>query len=124
MLGHHREDMLETFFLNMFHGGKLATMAPNLLNDDGTCQVLRPLSYCSEKDLAAYTAALNFPIIPCDLCGSQDGLKRNMMKQMLDEMEAAFPGRKQVMLKALTNANPSHLLDPRLFDFSQLSTKT
>lgn len=123
LLGHHREDILETFFLNMFHGGKLATMPPKLLNDEGTCEVLRPMSYCAEDDLAAYAAALAFPIIPCDLCGSQDGLKRNLMKQMLTDMEKRTPGRKEMMLKALMNVNPSHLLDTGLFDFSQLSTK-
>jgi tRNA 2-thiocytidine biosynthesis protein TtcA len=117
VLGHHREDSLETFFMNLFHGGKLAAMPPKLLNDEGDVEVLRPLIYCAEPDLARFAEALAFPIIPCDLCGSQDGLERVSMKKMLDEIEARMPGRKDVMIRALGNANPSHLLDPRLFDF-------
>ena len=122
VLGHHREDILETFFLNLFHGGKLAAMPPKLMNDEGDCLVLRPLSYCAEADLARYAAALNFPIIPCDLCGSQDGLKRQVMKDMLEKMEAASPGRKEIMLKALTQVNPAHLLDTGLFDFAGIAS--
>lgn len=122
ILGHHREDILETFFLNLFHGGRLAAMPPKLLNDDGDCQLLRPLSYCAEADLIRYAQALDFPIIPCDLCGSQDGLKRNLMKQMLAQMEQETPGRKDIMLRALAHINPAHLLDTTLFDFTNLTT--
>ena len=118
VLGHHREDVLETFFLNLFHGGKLAAMPPKLVNDEGDVAVLRPMAFCAETDLARLADALCVPIIPCDLCGSQDGLQRNAMKAMLNDMEARMPGRKETMLRALANANPSHLLDPGLFDFA------
>ena len=120
VLGHHREDSLETFFMNLFHGGKLAAMPPKLLNDEGDVEVLRPLIYCAEPDLAKFAEAMAFPIIPCDLCGSQEGLQRNVMKAMLDEMERKMPGRKDVMIRALGNVNASHLLDPKLFDFAGL----
>ena len=120
VLGHHREDILETFFLNLFHGGKLATMPPKLLNDEKDLYVLRPLSFCSEDDLAKFATAMEFPIIPCDLCGSQDGLQRNVMKQMIADIETRMPGRKDTMIRALANANPSHLLDKSLFDFAGL----
>jgi tRNA 2-thiocytidine biosynthesis protein TtcA len=120
VLGHHREDILETFFMNFFHGGRLAAMPPKLLNDDGDLFVLRPLSYCAEADLAKFAEAMRFPIIPCDLCGSQDGLQRNAMKAMLADIEARMPGRKDTMLRALANARPSHLLDTALFDFAGL----
>ena len=118
VLGHHREDILETFFLNMFHGGKLATMPPKLVNDEGDVTVLRPLALCAEDDLARFATAMKFPIIPCDLCGSQDGLQRNVMKQMLTDIETKMPGRKDVMIRAMGNINPSHMLDPQLHDFS------
>lgn len=121
VLGHHREDMLETFFMNLFHGGRLAAMAPRLLNDEGDVEVLRPLVWCAEADLQKFAQAMRFPIIPCDLCGSQDGLQRNAMKAMLAQMEAGMPGRKDTMIRALANVRPSHLLDPRLFDFAALS---
>lgn len=124
VLGHHREDSLETFFLNLFHGGKLAAMPPKLLNDEGDVEVLRPLIYCAEPDLQRFADAMAFPIIPCDLCGSQDGLQRNAMKAMLNDIEARMPGRKDTMIRALGNANPSHLLDPRLFDFAGLAAPT
>ncbi|MET3601933.1 tRNA 2-thiocytidine(32) synthetase TtcA [Martelella mangrovi] len=120
VLGHHREDILETFFMNLFHGGKLATMPAKLLNDEGDLTLLRPLAYAAEDDMARFAEAMQFPIIPCDLCGSQDGLERNAMKQMLADMEARMPGRKDVMLRALSNVNASHLLDPKLFDFAGL----
>ncbi|MAN78663.1 MAG: tRNA 2-thiocytidine(32) synthetase TtcA [Rhizobiales bacterium] len=123
VLGHHREDILETFFMNLFHGGKLAAMPPKLLNDEGDVEVLRPLALCAEADLARFAEALEFPIIPCDLCGSQDGLQRNAMKAMLDDFERKMPGRKDVMIRALGNINPSHMLDPRLFDFAALAAK-
>lgn len=122
VLGHHREDILETFFLNLFHGAKLATMPPKLVNDDGDLMVLRPLAYCAEEDLAKFAVGMQFPIIPCDLCGSQDGLQRNAMKEMLAAIEAKMPGRKDVMLKAMSNINPSHMLDRKLFDFASLGT--
>ena len=121
VLGHHREDSLETFFMNLFHGGKLAGMPAKLLNDEGDVEVLRPLIYCAEPDLARFAEHMQFPIIPCDLCGSQEGLQRNAMKAMLDEFERKMPGRKDVMIRALGNVRASHLLDPRLFDFASLS---
>ncbi|MBB4102568.1 tRNA 2-thiocytidine(32) synthetase TtcA [Allorhizobium borbori] len=122
VLGHHREDILETFFMNLFHGGRLAAMPAKLMNDEGDLTVLRPLAYAAEDDLAKFAEAMRFPIIPCDLCGSQDGLQRNAMKDMLAEMERRMPGRKERMLRALGHVNPSHLLDPALFDFSGIST--
>ncbi|MFA6153840.1 tRNA 2-thiocytidine(32) synthetase TtcA [Mesorhizobium sp.] len=121
VLGHHREDILETFFMNLFHGGRLAAMPPKLLNDEGDVMVLRPLSYCAEVDLEKFAAAMQFPIIPCDLCGSQEGLQRNAMKAMLDDIERRMPGRKDTMLRALSNSRPSHLLDRNLFDFAALN---
>jgi tRNA 2-thiocytidine biosynthesis protein TtcA len=121
VLGHHREDILETFFMNFFHGGRLAAMPPKLLNDEGDVMVLRPLSYCAEADLAKFAEAMAFPIIPCDLCGSQDGLQRNLMKAMLEDIERRMPGRKDTMIRALTNVRPSHLLDRSLFDFAGLA---
>ena len=121
VLGHHRDDILETFFMNLFHGGRLAAMPAKLLNDEGDLFVLRPMSYCAEEDLSKFSAAMQFPIIPCDLCGSQDGLQRNAMKAMLTTMETQMPGRKDRMIRALGHVNPSHLLDPKLFDFSSLA---
>ncbi len=123
VLGHHREDSLETFFMNFIHGGKLAGMPPKLLNDDGDVEVLRPLIYCAEPDLARFAEGMQFPIIPCDLCGSQDGLQRDAMKAMLDDMEKRMPGRKDVMIRALGNVRPSHLLDKRIFDFMGLNAE-
>jgi tRNA 2-thiocytidine biosynthesis protein TtcA len=120
VLGHHREDILETFFLNLMYAGRLEAMPPKLRNDEGDLTVLRPLAYAAEDDIERFSAALAFPIIPCDLCGSQDGLKRNQMKLMLEEMERRQPGRKDTMLKALANVKPGHLLDRKLFDFSGL----
>lgn len=117
VLGHHREDSLETFFMNMFHGGKLAAMPPRLMNDDGDVEVLRPMIYCAEPDLEKFAEHMAFPIIPCDLCGSQEGLERNAMKAMLNDIEKRMPGRKDIMIRALGNVRPSHLLDPKLFDF-------
>ena len=122
VLGHHREDILETFFLNLFHGGKLAAMPPKLLNDEGDISVLRPLSFCAEDDLEKFSNGMEFPIIPCDLCGSQDGLQRNAMKKMIGDMERNMPGRKNVMIRALGNVNPSHLLDPNIFDFADIAS--
>ncbi len=121
VLGHHREDVLETFFMNLFHGGRLAAMPAKLLNDEGDVVVLRPLAFCAEADLARFADAMRFPIIPCDLCGSQDGLQRNAMKAMIDDIERKMPGRKDSMIRALANVRPSHLLDGRVFDFIGLS---
>ena len=121
VLGHHREDILETFFMNLFHGGRLAAMPPKLVNDEGDVTVLRPLAYCAEADLQKFAGAMKFPIIPCDLCGSQEGLQRNLMKQMLDDIEKRMPGRKDTMIRALANVRPSHLLDRKLFDFAALA---
>ena len=120
VLGHNRDDILETFFLNLFHGGKLATMPPKLLNDEGDLFVLRPLAHVAEADCDAFAKALNYPIIPCDLCGSQDGLQRQVIKAMLDGWEEKIPGRRAKMFSALMQARPSHLLDPELFDFAGL----
>ena len=120
VLGHHREDILETFFMNLFHGGKLAAMPPKLLNDEKDLLVLRPLAFCAEDDLEKFATAMQFPIIPCDLCGSQDGLQRNAMKKMIADIETRMPGRKDTMIRALGNANPSHLLDAQIFDFKAL----
>lgn len=121
VLGHHREDSLETFFMNLFHGAKLSAMPARLMNDEGDVEVLRPMIWCAEPDLAKFAEAMQFPIIPCDLCGSQEGLERNAMKAMLDDIEKRMPGRKDVMIKALGNVRASHLLDPKLFDFLSLT---
>ena len=123
VLGHHRDDILETFFMNIFHGGRLATMPPKLVNEEGDLFVYRPLAHVAEKDCYRFSSALNYPIIPCDLCGSQDGLQRQQVKQILDGWEKNYPGRRQVMFKALMNTRPSHLLDPQLFDFEGLTLK-
>lgn len=120
ILGHHQDDILETFFLNLFHGGKLSSMPPKLINDEKDLLVLRPLASISENDCEKFSNYMKFPIIPCDLCGSQDGLERKKIKEMLKQWEFDFPGRKQVMYKALSNSNPSHLLDRSLFNFSNL----
>lgn len=120
VLGHHRDDILETFFLNLFHGGRMATMPPKLLNDEGDLHVLRPLAHVAEADCARFAEAMRYPIIPCDLCGSQDGLQRQQVKAMLDEWERQSPGRRQVIFRALANVRPSHLLDPRLWNFADL----
>jgi tRNA 2-thiocytidine biosynthesis protein TtcA len=120
VLGHHRDDILETFFMNLFHGGRLATMPPKLVNEEGDLFVYRPLAFVAAADCARFTRAMGYPIIPCDLCGSQDGLQRMQVRQLLDTWEARSPGRRQVMFRALMNARPSHLLDTALFDFSGL----
>ncbi|MFT4346925.1 tRNA 2-thiocytidine(32) synthetase TtcA [Bartonella ancashensis] len=118
VLGHHRDDVLETFFMNLFHAGRLAAMPGKLLNDEGDLFVLRPLVYAAEEDIEKFSQAMQFPIIPCNLCGSQDGLQRNAMKKMLAEIEKKMPGRKDTMIRALTNVRPSHLLDKQLFSFA------
>ena len=120
VLGHHRDDALETFFMNLFHGGKLAAMPGKLLNDQGDLFVLRPLINVAEADCEKFATAMDYPIIPCDLCGSQDGLQRQQIKRLLDGWEQNSPGRRNVIFKALTNGNPGHLLDPDMFDFKSL----
>jgi tRNA 2-thiocytidine biosynthesis protein TtcA len=120
-LGHHRDDILETFFLNLFHGGTLKSMPPKLLSDDGRHVVIRPLAYVEERDLEAYAQLRQFPIIPCDLCGSQEQLQRKQVKAMLREWERRYPGRVESLFKALSNVAPSHLLDRELFDFARLA---
>ncbi|WP_455475389.1 tRNA 2-thiocytidine(32) synthetase TtcA [Bartonella sp. B17] len=117
VLGHHRDDVLETFFMNLFHGGRLAAMPGKLINDEGDLFVLRPLVYAAEEDMEKFSQAMQFPIIPCNLCGSQDGLQRNAMKEMLKDIEKKMLGRKDTMIRALTNVRPSHLLDTKIFDF-------
>ena len=119
-LGHHRDDILQTFFLNMFFGGKLKSMPPKLVSDGGDHMVIRPLAYVAEKDLVRWAAYRQFPIIPCTLCGSQDGLQRQVVGEMLREWEKKFPGRIENMFAALQNVVPSHLLDHTKFDFKNL----
>jgi tRNA 2-thiocytidine biosynthesis protein TtcA len=120
VLGHHRDDALETFMLNLFHGGRLSAMPPKLLNDEGDLFVLRPLILCAEDDIAKFAKALQFPIIPCNLCGSQEGLQREAMKQMLSEWEKRKPGRRETMFRALQNVSLSHLADEKVWDFEGL----
>lgn len=123
-LGHHRDDLLETLFLNMFYGGKLKTMPPVLHSDDGRNTVIRPLAYCREKDIARYAALREFPIIPCNLCGSQENLQRQVIKDMLQGWDKQNPGRLETMFRAICNVEPSHLADTSLFDFRNNSLKT
>ena len=120
-LGHHRDDILETFFLNLFHGGKLKAMPPKLVSDDGRHVVIRPLAYCEEPDLEAYAELRQFPLIPCTLCGSQENLQRKHVKAMLQEWEKRHPGRVENIMRSLQNASPSHLLDRSLFDFAAVA---
>lgn len=122
-LGHHRDDMLETFFLNMFHGGKLKSMPPKLVSDNGEHIVIRPLAYCTEKDIEKYSQAAEFPIIPCNLCGSQENLQRQNIKAMLQDWNRRFPGRIESMFRALQNVAPSHLVDSNLYDFKSITTQ-
>jgi tRNA 2-thiocytidine biosynthesis protein TtcA len=119
-LGHHREDMVETLFLNMFFGGKLKAMPPKLVTDKGDHVVIRPLAYCAEKDIARYARGMEFPIIPCNLCGSQENLQRQNIKEMLTNWEKQYPGRSQTIFTAMQNVKPSHLLDGNLFDFKRI----
>ncbi|GHE20764.1 tRNA 2-thiocytidine(32) synthetase TtcA [Halomonas urumqiensis] len=122
-LGHHREDILETLFLNMFFGGSLKAMPPKLLSDDGKNILIRPLAYCREADIAEFSRLMDFPIIPCNLCGSQPNLQRQVVKEMLVEWDKKFPGRLENMFKAVTNVAPSQLADRELFDFVGLEEK-
>ena len=122
-LGHHRDDILETLFLNMFYGGKLKAMPPKLVSDDGKHIVIRPLAYCKEKDLAAYAEAENFPIIPCNLCGSQKNLQRQAIKEMMQQWDKKFPGRLETMFRSIQNIQLSHLADASRYDFFNLKAQ-
>jgi tRNA 2-thiocytidine biosynthesis protein TtcA len=122
-LGHHRDDMLQTFFLNMFFGGKLKGMPPKLQSDDGRHVVIRPLAYVREDDIAAYAQAKAFPIIPCNLCGSQENLQRKQVKRMMEAWERESPGRIETIARALGDIRPSQLSDPKLFDFLALGAR-
>ena len=119
-LGHHRDDMIETLFLNMFYGGKIKSMPAKLLSDDGDNIVIRPLAYCRESDIKRYAEVCEFPIIPCTLCGSQDNLQRQVIKNMLREWEKSSPGRIETIFTSMQNVVPGHMLDTGLFDFSSL----
>jgi len=116
-LGHHRDDMLATLFLNMFYGGKMKSMPPKLISDDGKQIVIRPLAYCKEKDIEKYAIVKEFPIIPCNLCGSQPNLQRQVVKEMLNTWDRQYPGRLETMFSAMQNITLSHMCDPKLFDF-------
>jgi len=122
-LGHHRDDIVETFFLNLFFGGRLKAMAPKLLSDDRRHIVVRPLAYVSERDIARYARSRAFPIIPCNLCGSQQNLQRSAVKRMLREWEREHPGRTETIFAALRRVQPEHLADPRLHDFTGLESR-
>ncbi|MFA5982789.1 MAG: tRNA 2-thiocytidine(32) synthetase TtcA [Methylococcaceae bacterium] len=119
-LGHHRDDILETFFLNIFYGGKLKAMPPKLLSDDKKNIVIRPLAYCREKDITRFARFRNYPIIPCNLCGSQENLQRQAMKSMLSSWDKQFPGRLETIFTSLKNVSPSQLADTELFNFAKL----
>ena len=121
-LGHHRDDLVETLFLNMFFGGKLKTMPPKLLSEDGRHVVIRPLAYVPEREIERYARARNFPVIPCRLCGSQDNLQRVAVKKMLADWERDFPGRTETIFSAMRSVATSHLADPAAFDFAALDT--
>lgn len=121
-LGHHRDDILATFFLNLFYGGTLKAMPPKLLSDDGKHVVIRPLAYCREDEIAEYAAERGFPIIPCNLCGSQENLQRTQVRKMLDAWEREHPGRSEIMFRALAHVVPSQLADSKLFDFAALGS--
>ncbi len=120
-LGHHRDDIVETLFLNMFFGSKLKAMPPKLISNDSKNIIIRPLAYCSEKEISSYASRMNFPIIPCNLCGSQENLQRKKIKKMLLAWEREYPGRINNIYKAISNVEPSHLGDRRLYDFENLN---
>jgi tRNA 2-thiocytidine biosynthesis protein TtcA len=122
-LGHHRDDIVETLFLNLFFGGRLKAMAPKLLSDDGRHVVIRPLAYVAERDIVRYARGRAFPLIPCKLCGSQDNMQRVAIKKMLAAWEREFPGRTETIFSALKNVEPAHLADPRRFDFAGLDAR-
>jgi len=122
-LGHHRDDIVETLFLNMFHGGKLKAMPPKLKSDDGANVVIRPLAYCREFDIARYASHRGFPIIPCNLCGSQENLERANIKQMLRQWDREHPGRVENIFRGVQNVAPSQLADRKLFDFASLTVE-
>ena len=122
-LGHHRDDLVETLFLNLFHHSKIASMPPKLRSDDGRHVVIRPLAYCAESDIADYAAAKSFPIMPCNLCGSQETLQRKSIKAMLAAWEREQPGRTENLARALRDVRPSHLADRALFDFGALGAR-
>ena len=119
-LGHHRDDIIETLFLNLFFGGKLKAMSPKLLSEDGRNIVIRPMAYVAEREIERYATARKFPIIPCNLCGSQENMQRRIIKQMLKAWELEHPGRSETIFSALRNVVPSHLADPKAFDFASL----
>ncbi|AEY01801.1 tRNA 2-thiocytidine biosynthesis protein TtcA [Oceanimonas sp. GK1] len=123
-LGHHRDDILETLLLNMFYGGTMKSMPPKLVSDNGKHVVIRPLAYCKEKDLVRYATAREFPIIPCNLCGSQENLQRQAIKSMLQDWDKRFPGRIESMFRSVQNLVPSHLLDHRQFDFKGINSES
>ncbi|WP_345790792.1 tRNA 2-thiocytidine(32) synthetase TtcA [Parazoarcus communis] len=123
-LGHHRDDMLETLFLNMFFGGKIKAMPPKLVSDDGQHVVIRPLAYCTEADITRFARTMAFPIIPCNLCGSQENAQRKQIKAMLQSWAREFPGRIESLATALQNVVPSHLADRKLFDFANVDQNT
>ena len=120
-LGHHREDIIETFFLNLFFSGKMETMPPKFRTDDDRHTVIRPLAYCKEAEIRRYSNMKEFPIIPCNLCGSQDGLQRVIIKKMLSNWDKKYPGRSESIFTALKNVSPTHMLDPKLFNFKELT---
>ncbi len=123
-LGHHRDDMVHTLFLNMLFGGKLKAMPPKLVTDDGAHVVIRPLAYCSEADIAKFARGMEFPLIPCNLCGSQSNLQRQKIREMMQDWDKRYPGRSEAVFTAMQNIVPSHLADPALFDFAGLTVGT
>ena len=122
-LGHHREDIIETFFLNLFFSGKLEAMPPKFKIDEGDLLVIRPLSFCKEDDIATYSSLKEFPIIPCNLCGSQENLQRKKIKSLINDWEKDYPNRKSIIFNALKNISPSHMLDSKLYNFFQLQAE-
>ncbi|MCK4705995.1 MAG: tRNA 2-thiocytidine(32) synthetase TtcA, partial [Gammaproteobacteria bacterium] len=119
-LGHHQDDIVETFFLNMFFNGQLKAMPPKLLSDNKKHVVIRPLALCKENDIAAFAAIKNYPIIPCNLCGSQENMQRKVVKSMIKDWETVYPGRSDIIMRSMTQVKPSHLADAELFDFAGL----